>query len=444
MRSIIRISTLLIAVAALACGPSSGGGGDDDMSGSDGGGPPGCQGPQCLNYCPTGTMTTISGIVKMPNGVDPVPGAIVYVPTEVTEFPSGVRCEICDTITDAALVSTTTAVDGSFTLGPIPTHENAQPGFTVQLVAQKGRFRKLVELQVQNPCESNTLDPSAMQLPGATSGYDTIPNIAVATGDYDVMECVLLKLGLEQGSFDLYHGLTLGSTAGAAGNLDALLQDLSRMKQYHIIFLNCANDTYEQLLSDPTIRANIEDYVLSGGRLYVTDWSYDYIEQVEEFAPIIDFAPDPSGPEPEAPNAAAVGTGGITTEGLVHDTGLADWLRAVEAVTGSEIIDDQGRVHIEHFSANWVMQLMVNESDTVKVWLSGDVSGGGLSGVHPLTTTFDYAQCGRVLYSSYHTAGREGLGIEQFPDYCASGELSPQERVLEYLILHVADCIVVD
>lgn len=449
MRSIVRFPIFLIAAAALslsACGPSAGGGGgDDDDTGGTDSGPQGCQGPQCLNYCPTGTMTTITGVVKMPNGVDPVPGALVYVPREVTEFPDGVRCEICDTITDAALVSTATAVDGSFTLGPIPTPENAQAGFPVQVVAQKGRFRKLIELTIDNPCESNTLDAQAMQLPGRTEGYDSIPNIAVATGDYDVMECVLLKLGIEQGAFDLYHGLSLGTTSGAAGNLDTLLQDLTKMKEYHIIFLNCTGNTYEELLTDPTVRANVEDYVLSGGRLYVTDWSYDYIEQIEEFSPFIDFAPDASGDAPETRDAAAVGEGGITTEGLVHDEGLAEWLRAVEAVTGSEIINDQGRVHIDHFLVSWVMQLMVQESDTVKVWLSGDVSGGGLSGDYPLTTTFDYQQCGRVLYSSYHTAGRDDIfGTAAFPDYCASGELSPQERVLEYLILHVADCISVD
>jgi hypothetical protein len=80
------------------------------------------------------------------------------------------------------------------------------------------------------------------------------------------------------------------------------------------------------------------------------------------------------------------------------------------------------------------------------VWLEGDVTGTGLSGNLPLTTTFDYNQCGRVLYSSYHTRGRDGFGgFGAFPDYCPQGEeLSPQERVLEYLILHIADCIVIE
>ena len=62
-------------------------------------------------------------------------------------------------------------------------------------------------------------------------------------------------------------------------------------------------------------------------------------------------------------------------------------------------------------------------------------------GLRPLTTTFDYQMCGRVLYSSYHTEGRDVLGGGNFPAYCSSEPLTPQERVLEYLIFHIADCI---
>jgi len=185
--------------------------------------------------------------------------------------------------------------------------------------------------------------------------------------------------------------------------------------------------------------------VLSGGRLYVTDRSYDYIEQIPAFSPLIDFGPGASGAAPETPDDAYVGDDGITTEALVLDQGLAEWLRAVEAVTGDELISADGRVHIDHFLIGWSMQYAVAALDYVKVWLQGYVTGDGLSGDLPLTTTFDYQQCGRVLYSSYHTAGREETTFDGFPSYCSLGDrLTPQERVLEYLIMHVADCIVVD
>jgi hypothetical protein len=433
----------------LGCGPTADVTGDGGNNNGDGdAGPGGCQGASCLNKCPAGQQTTVRGRVLMPNGIDPVPQALVYVPREVTEFPDTVQCEICDQITDIAIVSTQTADDGSFVLGPIPTAENQQPGFPVQLVAQKGRFRRLIEFTIDAPCGENVAANNDFELPGRTAGFDNIPNIAVATGDYDQMECVLLKLGIEQGAFDLYDGIdSIFGGGGTQGKLDALILDLDKMKSYNVIFINCSGNEFESILTQPAARNNIRDYVQSGGRLYVTDWSYDYIEQVPEFASIIDFGPGPDGNpgQPEPMNAGAMGEGGIETDATVLEDGLRRWLEAVEAVTGeTDVIDDQGRVHIKHFLVSWVMQVAVPVADNVKVWLEGPVSGGTYTNeTLPLTTTFDYADCGRVLYSSYHTEGGGGA-LGDFPSYCASGDLTPQERVLEYLILHIADCITVD
>ena len=133
-------------------------------------------------------------------------------------------------------------------------------------------------------------------------------------------------------------------------------------------------------------------------------------------------------------NAAASGSGGIEVDATVLDQDMAEWLRAVEQASGDEIINDSNQVHITHFLGGWVQQYLVPAADHVKVWLEGNAGG-----LRPLTTTFDYMQCGRVLYSSYHTEGREGIG--NFPAYCSTTGLSPQERVLEYLIFHIADCI---
>jgi len=60
----------------------------------------------------------------------------------------------------------------------------------------------------------------------------------------------------------------------------------------------------------------------------------------------------------------------------------------------------------------------------------------------PMTVTFDYppgAGCGRVLFSSYHTRERISHGL--FPSYCPTDGMVPQEWILEYLLLDLADCI---
>lgn len=433
----------LFALSTTGCGVSA-----DDGAAGDGGSND-CVGAACLNECPDGEQTIITGRVVAPNGIDPIPSARVYVPVQVTDFPDSVTCEICKNITDNALVATITNVDGTFTLGPIPTESGQAAGATVEIVSQKGRFRKVSTITINSPCASNDTTVADTTLPGANNGQDRVPNIAVVSGDYDKMECVLLNMGLESQSLHIFNGLgnplSAGGTPNAEGEFSDLLNDATKMKQYNIIFINCSGNHFEYLLDQQSVRSNIENYVNSGGRLYVTDWSYDYIEQIESFAGMIDFGPDLSDGLPETKNAAAVGQGGITTEALIHDPEMAAWLNAVEDVTGEEIISDEGRVHIEHFLVSWVMQIAVLMHEDVTLWLSGQVRGGGIDEVLPLTTTFDYNDCGRTLYSSYHTLGRDIQALDQpFPSYCSAETLSPQERVLMYLIMHVADCIDVE
>jgi hypothetical protein len=55
--------------------------------------------------------------------------------------------------------------------------------------------------------------------------------------------------------------------------------------------------------------------------------------------------------------------------------------------------------------------------------------------------TFNFQNCGKILYSSYHTEGRENDVMEpEFPGYC-SDKMSPQDRILEYLIFDIASCV---
>ena len=380
-----------------------------------------------LDQCPSGQRTTLTGVVTAPNGIDPIPGAMVYVPRRLEPPPAQVSCERCGDLEDDAIVWTRTAADGSFALGPLP------PGETVQVVAQIGWFRRVADVAIANPCQENRVPDESVRLPGRADGVNTIPRIAVATGDYDAIECVLLDFGLEAGQFDLYGGLAF---APASPGFDALLRDPARMRGYQLIVINCTNNTFEGLLSDPAIRQNLRDYAAAGGRLYVTDWSYDFLEQIPEWSPVIDYEPGPSGASPEPMNAAAVGADGEIAVGNVLDADLAEWLRAVERRSGTEIISDANTVRIEHFLAGWVHQHSVPSDPHAKVWIDADIGGASH---RALTTTYDVGQCGRWLYSSYHTVAGGAIGL--FPTYCAAGQLFPQERILEYLILHVAGCL---
>lgn len=386
--------------------------------------------------CP-GQETTVTGTVFAPNGTDPVPGASVFIPAKLPElFTPQVKCEVCGHLGSSNnLWYTTTQANGSFTL------KNVCPGKRM-LVFQNGRFRRLIEISV--PASSTFPIPAGQsRLPRKDKEFhvaDAIPRIAVATGDFDKMECVLRKLGLADGSFDLYEDATTLKSPKTLPTFKSLIGDLNRMKTYNIIFINCTSNTYEKDLASASVRKTINDYVNAGGRLYVTDWSYDWIEQVESFSPYIDFEPGASSNTPEPLNAAALGADGLKVSGSIKDPQMAQWLALFPGAINA------GHSNIEHFLISWVIMHKLGKG--TKLWVDGPIqsTSGSINGTRPLTVTFNFNNCGKILYSSYHTEGRDdelgGLfpNPKAFPAYCG-GAFSPQDRILEYLIFDIASCI---
>lgn len=390
------------------------------------------------NQCEEGKRTVLTGVVTTPDGQDPVPGALVYVPRGQLAEPAKDDCN-CQSIGEQSMVWTTTGPDGSFKLAPLPTARDQRPGTMQTVVVQMGKFRRVAEVAINSPCGDNRADDQALRLPARTAGQDRVPRIAVATGEFDVMECVLHNMGLDPGALDLYEGRS-GPT-GLQERFPDLLRNGDKLASYDILVINCADNGFESMLTDPLVTGNIERFVSGGGRLYVTDWSYDYVEQIAAFAPAIDFAPDVSGAAPELADQAALGDDGLQVNATVRSQQLRAWLEAVEQRGGDELVSPAGEVPVGHFVSGWAMQREVPARDRTMVWLEGPVTGVGLSGVQPLTTSFDHGSCGRVLFSSYHTVGSEAAGQSAFPGYCSSQALTPQERVLQYLIYHVSDCV---
>lgn len=406
--------------------------------GIDGGASDYSSGPDWGTIVPScsGEESTITGIVYAPNGVDPVPNATVFIPYKHPElFSAEVRCEACGSLgTENALWSTKTKADGSFSLSGVCPGDRS-------IVFQNGRFRRFLELTI-DPSTTIPISAANSRLPKRTAEFtalDAIPRIAVATGDYDNMECVLRNMGIEV--IDLYEAAEFTVSPNQLTPFGELINNLEKMKRYHIIFINCTDNTYENLLSNEVIRKNIADYVDAGGRLYVTDWSYDWIESIPTLSPFIDFEPGASDSQPEGINAAALGSEGIELDATIVDPDLGNWLKNFPNTVHESATKFTSK--ITHFASNWIM--MHDLDSETKLWVEGDVysTDGSISGTKPLTVTFNYRSCGKILFSSYHTAGRDEADIffpKPFPNYC-NDKFSPQERILEYLIFHIANCV---
>jgi hypothetical protein len=300
--------------------------------------------------------------------------------------------------------------DGTFTLDLSGVPSGKELSFVVNV----GRFRKVTKFTPQ--CGSNPAPNGPTTLPGTSSDGD-IPRIAVSTGNSDHLDQILTALGITE--FDCYEGRASASSAPTCTPIDTIANLLSKssaktVDDYNLLFIGCAPNAYKTF-GTPTMAANAASFVTSGGRMFATDMSYDYVGQA--FPSAITWAGPGGSPQPV--DGANVGVAG-TYSGNIDDPGLKAWL-------GNFGISSP--VPIQGFLDPWSVQQSLPTTSTQIV--DGTVNSSGGSGDVPLTTQFDVAGCGRVIYSSYHTAGSS---VKQ-------GHLLPQERILEYLMFEVATCV---
>jgi hypothetical protein len=149
----------------------------------------------CLKQvaCTDGGTTSISGTVYAPNGVDPLPNVLVFIPNAaVAAFTPGIECPVPGAAPSGTpLVGSATAADGTFKLVNVPV------GTDIPLVIQAGRWRRQLTVSTTTACTDTAF--SARMPRNKTEG--DIPLIAVATGAADSVECVLRKVGVDDTEF---------------------------------------------------------------------------------------------------------------------------------------------------------------------------------------------------------------------------------------------------
>ena len=115
---------------------------------------------------------------------------------------------------------------------------------------------------------------------------DTVPSVLVVDTNYDDIEETLDQLGIST-----YEKL-------AQTQRLAVLKDPARLAKYQIIFLpcgTCATLGGSSFLGnddalDATAQRNLKDWVQKGGKLYVTDFEYSFVN--ETWKNYMTFAPN--------------------------------------------------------------------------------------------------------------------------------------------------------
>ena len=145
-----------------------------------------CPGPSGPTY------TALSGHVYAPNGTDPLPNVLVYIPNSpVLPMPNGVQCGP-PPVSGTPLALTYTYPNGSFYL------ENVPVGSNIPLVIQLGKWRRQFVIPTVSACINNAGGAFAMP---ANQSQGDIPRIAIQTGATSAPECVVRKVGISDSEF---------------------------------------------------------------------------------------------------------------------------------------------------------------------------------------------------------------------------------------------------
>jgi len=484
------------AVAFIACGSDDSsvfdGGTNGDANGNndstlpgDGsnGGDGACTGPfcgvdagdggggTCTNLClkqvscpnaPDGgpVTTTISGTVYDPADQVPLYNVAVYVPNAaLSPITHGATCDSCGaTLSGDPLVATLTDSSGHFSLGNVPVTTN------LPLVMQVGKWRRRINISSVNSCVDNPITDKTMTRlatkPQETSPDDDIPQIALTTGGADALECLPLKIGIDQGQFTnvagggrvhIYQGQGGSALASQTASATSFWADngasgTEPLVDYDMVMLGCEGNTYPNEKPSTALQA-MQDYANSGGRVFGTHYHYYWIQSSPQPWPITatwDHGNDPSNQtnwpvliDQTFPKGVAfaqwmLANGGSTTLGTFDIS---------QARHDVDAIDNQPTNN--PVSTRWVYSNPNNPTQnnpalTEYYSFNTPVYQNGAPDAAP---DGGPAQCGKVVFSDLHVASGNNPG-GTFPQNCVQqGGLTAQEKALEFLLFDLSSCV---
>jgi hypothetical protein len=468
-----------------------------------------CTNTYCAHQvaCDGGGTTSITGTVYAgiqvpgqtvwnPGSPDPVPGVLVYIPTTtLSSFDTNpnlpqISCVQCGAdVSGDPLVSTTTAYNGTFTLPNVPV------GIPFPLVIQLGKWRREFTINaIPTTSACTTVTASEQSDAGAAAGVfnmpsteaeGNIPLTAISTGNWDAIECVLLKMGVAQSEFTSYatwHAVDAGATEKAGrihiytstaagesfnrgpGSTLAPQEDETVLMgsgatggvngtymMYDQILLPCWGDEFTGARSAGEL-ANLINYGTNGGHFFTTHYSYIWLHGNGAYNGIANWGigDDTNVPE-ETPFTGTVSQSvpppTPTPPGI-----FVEWLNFVGALNvntafpaappnPATVTLQQARHDVDSVagtSTPWITSATDPNNGTGEMLLHFTFNT-------PVAATADagVTQCGHGIFSDFHVtvSGAEPNAPTTFPNECTAADLTSQERILEYMIWDLSSCV---
>jgi hypothetical protein len=402
--------------------------------------------------CSGGAHTTVTGTVFDPAGKVPLYNAVVYIPSrDLDPIADGVSCGKCDgSASGGPVAAAITDAAGNFVLTDAPVGNN------IPLVIQIGKWRRQVTIPSVASCtETHISDANLTRLP-RNQGEGHLPLMAVTTGHSDAIECLLRKIGIDDQEFTIDSGngrvhMYVGCDAGkgfGANKFSAALGGGSfapaaslwgsptKLAKYDILLFSCEGS---QCASDkePYV-ANIKYYADQGGKLFLDHLHFYWLNHSTSNA--WKDSADYPGAGGDFPSPFTLKVDSSFAKGKA----FTDWLVNVNASSSRGSIDALGvqfsvRAAMPPVTQQWIYTDM-NPLDSSKK----AVEYMTMNTPAELAVTSPADQCGRVVLTDLHVSSASGESSHAetpFPGGCMAGNLTPQEKALEFMFFDLSSCV---
>ena len=384
-----------------------------------------CDVPKC-----DGATTAIEGDVYDPAGKTKLYNVVAYVPNaELEPIAPTASCERCGKVSGDPIATALSDETGHFRIEGVPA------GKDIPVVLQVGKWRAKITVPKVEACKTTTIDDKAAHLPGDRSQGD-MPHIAVATGGFDELGCLLNRIGVNANEYSLpsddghvhvYRGESGGDyTLGGAPNATTLWNDEASLSKYDMVLLACEGQEFDGSdanggnKSDAAKEA-MHAYLAKGGRLFATHYHYVWFKS----SPEEDFRDVASWNEP----ASAYGHETLSVDtSFPKGAALSQWLVSVGASKTA------GALEVDNPAAN----VGAATPHVSQRWLYGEKGVSYMSFNTPIGVADDQ-QCGRAVLSDVHVSGEQGS--KKVPGACGAAELTPQELALEFMLFDLSACV---
>jgi hypothetical protein len=335
------------------------------------------------------------------------------------------------------------------------------------LVIQVGKWRRQVQVSQQLAgCADTALSAELTRLPRNQSEGD-LPRLAITTGGADSLECLPLRMGVDPAEFTteagagrihLYAGgdsapvdpvdvstKAFDATHGGAAltRASTLWSDLTRLQTYDLVLMSCEG-TENSADKPDAARSAMYEYESLGGRVFATHFHYQWFSLGP--SPVPQIATWERRGDPPDPIIGSVNMG------FPKGQALGEWLVNVGASTTPGQLNlslPRDNVHDVDTSlaTPWITITNANlpaPNENVAQFLSYNAPLGAP----------EAQVCGRAVYSNVHVSGSTDTGEtpgldddrpgQPFPGSCRSGDLSPQEKALAFMLFDLSSCILDD